>query len=226
MTTTTTYKDVIVAAMRAIGTPRTGSSRIALVKHILANSDVKRDPDHIAKMVRITLKRGVEKGDFVQTKQSFRLSPANRKKQLRTAASTTTTKLKKGRKRALVLTAPLSTASTTKNKKKSSKVLATPIAVPKIKKTTTKKSKSETKKGKTSTTTIKRPVSRWIISALKASKSKSVGRVGLVESILTSHRVASKNHSTVKKSIGSAVARMLENGKLIKGAKADHLALP
>ena len=55
---------------------RTGSSHQAIAKYITANHE---ELDFRRHYFRAALKRGVERGDFIKVKSSFKLSPAMKK---------------------------------------------------------------------------------------------------------------------------------------------------
>merc|ERR1711916_143723 len=112
------WKDMIFAAIADLK-DRTGSSRVAIGRWILANFATSEDK--VTLLLNRTLKREVEKGTLVQVKQSFKLSPDTKKA------------LAKAAKKA----APAK--KTTKPKKK---------AAPKKKKAAPKKKKAAPKKKK------------------------------------------------------------------------------
>ena len=69
-----TYEQMITAAILGLKA-RGGCSRPALKKWILENND-DISLDAFARSIRAAIKKGVEKGTFVQTKQKFKLSDA------------------------------------------------------------------------------------------------------------------------------------------------------
>merc|ERR1712065_93099 len=70
------WKDMIFAAIADLQ-DRTGSSRVAIGRWILANFATSEDK--VTLLLNRTLKREVEKGTLVQVKQSFKLSPDTKK---------------------------------------------------------------------------------------------------------------------------------------------------
>ena len=70
------WKDMIFAAIADLK-DRTGSSRVAIGRWILANFATSEDK--VTLLLNRTLKREVEKGTLVQVKQSFKLSPDTKK---------------------------------------------------------------------------------------------------------------------------------------------------
>ena len=69
------YKAGIITAITELG-DRTGSSMIAIKKHMQANIGDKKWMNH---NFLKSLKSGVEAGDFVQNKNSYKLSPELKK---------------------------------------------------------------------------------------------------------------------------------------------------
>ena len=72
-----TYSEMITAAIFGLK-QRGRSSRIAIAKYIRENNR-NLNPDRFKCSFRLALKRGVEKGIFIQKKQSFKLSGEQKK---------------------------------------------------------------------------------------------------------------------------------------------------
>ncbi len=74
------YKAGIIKAISSLKDHRTGSSMIAIKKHMQA--DLPSDKKWMNAMFLKALKDGVTAGDFVQNKQSYKLSADCKKKLL------------------------------------------------------------------------------------------------------------------------------------------------
>ena len=73
------YKAGIVAAIKELK-DRTGSSSIAIKKHMQAN--LPKDKKWLNTTFLIALKTAVAAGDLIQVKSSYKLSPAFKKKEI------------------------------------------------------------------------------------------------------------------------------------------------
>ena len=137
------YRAGIIAAIQGLA-DRTGSSSIAIKKHMEAN--LPKDKKWQNATFLSSLKTGVEKGEFLKNKNSYKLS-ADLKKKLKgsSAAPKPATKAKAAAKKKTVKKAAPSKKKTVKKTVKKTAAKKT------VKKTTTKKKPASTK-GKKKTT--------------------------------------------------------------------------
>mmetsp|Transcript_27889 Transcript_27889/g.55913 ORF Transcript_27889/g.55913 Transcript_27889/m.55913 type:complete len:159 (+) Transcript_27889:51-527(+) len=151
------YKAKIVTAIEEFK-DRTGSSAIAIKKHIIA-----ANPDMSWKnsVFLTTLKKSVAGGDFIQIKNSYKLSPEYKKK------LTDALKPKKPKKKAAPKVAPKKKAAP--KKKSAPKKSASKKASAKVKKTT---KKITTKKGSSKKT--KKTINAKTTKAKKSTPTKKV----------------------------------------------------
>lgn len=141
-----TYKEGIVDAIQQLG-DRTGSSSIAIRK--VMQSKLPKDKKWLNTTYLSALKTGVANGDFVQNKNSYKLSAEYKKKLGKSTSSSTKPTKKKA----------------TKTVKKKTTKKAVPSKKKTVKKTTTKKKPAaKGTKGKKKTTTKK--------STTKSKKAK------------------------------------------------------
>jgi len=145
------YKAGIVKAIDELK-DRTGSSMIAIKKHMQAN--LPKDKKWMNSTFLTALKSGVASGDFVQVKNSYKLSPEFKKKRIAAEKKASAPKKKAAPKKKVApkkkktaakkKAAPKKKTSTKKKtapKKKTTKKVA-----PKKKTSTKKKSKKASKK--------------------------------------------------------------------------------
>jgi len=153
------YKTKIVSAIQEFK-DRTGSSSIAIKKHIMA-----ANPDLAWKnsVFLTTIKKSVADGDFIQIKNSYKLSPEFKKK-LADAL-----KPKKPKKKAAPKAAPKKKVAP-KKKAASKKKSAPKKSAPK-KKTTKTTKKTVAKKSSTKKKTIKAKTSKSKKSTPKKTKT-------------------------------------------------------
>lgn len=129
-----TYKEGIVDAIQELK-DRTGSSSIAIRK--VMQSKLPKDKKWLNSTYLSALKTGVANGDFVQNKNSYKLSAEYKKKLTKSSSSTKPTKKK--------------TATATKKKTVKKTVAKKKI----VKKTTSKKKPAASGKKKTTTKSTK-----------------------------------------------------------------------
>ena len=149
------YKAGIIAAIQALG-DRNGSSSIAIKKHMQAN--LPKDKTWQNSTFLSALKNGVEKGEFLKNKNSFKLSADLKKKPKgSSAAPKPAAKAKAAAKKSTVKKAATSEKKSVKkatpSKKKTVKKTVEKTAAKKktVKKATTKKKPAATKGEKKAT---------------------------------------------------------------------------
>eukprot|EP00566_Odontella_aurita_P027811 CAMPEP_0113560020 /NCGR_PEP_ID=MMETSP0015_2-20120614/19209_1 /TAXON_ID=2838 /ORGANISM="Odontella" /LENGTH=170 /DNA_ID=CAMNT_0000461699 /DNA_START=111 /DNA_END=623 /DNA_ORIENTATION=- /assembly_acc=CAM_ASM_000160 len=164
------YKAGIVKAIDELK-DRSGSSMIAIKKHMQAN--LPKDKKWMNATFLSALKSGVAAGDFVQIKNSYKLSPEFKQKRISAEKATAKKAKDKAKAAAKKATAP-------KKKAAPKKKTATKKAAPK-KKTATKKKpvlkkkKTSTKKAapKKKTTTKKKTASKKTTKKVAKKKTKT-----------------------------------------------------
>eukprot|EP00178_Gracilaria_changii_P020401 TRINITY_DN5925_c0_g1_i1.p1 TRINITY_DN5925_c0_g1~~TRINITY_DN5925_c0_g1_i1.p1 ORF type:complete len:146 (-),score=48.49 TRINITY_DN5925_c0_g1_i1:286-672(-) len=127
-----TYLDMIIAAIADLK-DRTGSSNIAISRHIRENNDV---PENCQQYIRAGIRKGLDDGMLVKVKGSFKLSDAAKAAIVKKAKTTTTTTKVVKKSKPAAKAAPKKKKAATPKKKK---------AAPKKKAATPKKKKPSKK---------------------------------------------------------------------------------
>merc|ERR1712039_396388 len=116
------YKDLVIKGIKELNEPRTGSSLQSIKKYVQANFP--KGKEYKNGVFLLTLKRAVSSGALVQTKGSYKISPAAKKAELKKSAPKKAAK-KPAAKKSATKKKPATKKTTTKKK-------------PAAKKTTTK----------------------------------------------------------------------------------------
>ena len=160
---TMSYKEGIVEAITELK-DRTGSSMIAIKKYM--QDKLPKDKKWQNAIFLKTLKAGVEKGDFIKNKNSYKLSADFKKKA--TKAAKDAAKPKKAAPKKKAATKKKTTAKKTATKKTTTKKTTTAA-----KKTTTAKKTTAKKPAAKKDTTDKKPAAKKATTAKKPAAKKA-----------------------------------------------------